>query len=112
MTCMRCGKEMTNTSGGNFTCPHCRFAVNDLVNREYYKPSITEPITDPLTPYIGDPLPYTPQFTPLEEPNKSNGMVGWICPVCGKGLSPWTSECSCRGSKLEITCNATNNITN
>ena len=20
---------------------------------------------------------------------------GWICPVCGKGLSPWTPECSC-----------------
>jgi hypothetical protein len=20
---------------------------------------------------------------------------GWICPVCGRGLAPWTSECPC-----------------
>lgn len=25
----------------------------------------------------------------------SNGNTGWICPVCGRGLAPWTSECSC-----------------
>ncbi len=22
-------------------------------------------------------------------------MDGWKCPVCGKGLAPWVSECSC-----------------
>lgn len=21
---------------------------------------------------------------------------GWICPVCGRGLSPWTSFCPCQ----------------
>ena len=25
------------------------------------------------------------------------GMSGWICPVCGRGLSPYTSQCPCRG---------------
>jgi hypothetical protein len=24
-----------------------------------------------------------------------NKQYGWICPVCGKGLAPWVSECSC-----------------
>lgn len=24
-------------------------------------------------------------------------MVGWICPVCGRGLSPFTSYCPCKG---------------
>lgn len=24
------------------------------------------------------------------------GMTGWICPVCGRGLSPYTSFCPCR----------------
>ena len=32
-------------------------------------------------------------------------MVGWICPVCGRGLSPWTSACPCKGGKgWEVTC--------
>ena len=32
-------------------------------------------------------------------------MVGWICPVCGRGLSPFTSVCPCNGGKgWDITC--------
>lgn len=32
-------------------------------------------------------------------------MTGWTCPVCGRGLSPFTSVCPCKGWKgLEITC--------
>jgi hypothetical protein len=27
---------------------------------------------------------------------------GWICPVCGRGLSPWTSFCPCQ-SDFKIT---------
>lgn len=26
-------------------------------------------------------------------------MVGWICPVCGRGLSPFTTMCPCKGWK-------------
>lgn len=25
------------------------------------------------------------------------GPVGWVCPVCGCGLSPYTSYCPCKG---------------
>ena len=32
-------------------------------------------------------------------------MRGWVCPVCGRGLSPYTSVCPCNNGKgWEITC--------
>jgi hypothetical protein len=32
-------------------------------------------------------------------------QIGWICPVCGRGLSPLTSVCPCNNGKgWEITC--------
>lgn len=33
-------------------------------------------------------------------------MTGWICPVCGRGLSPYTSVCPCKeiGKGCEVTC--------
>lgn len=35
-------------------------------------------------------------------PLRHHGEVGWICPVCGRGLAPSTSYCP---------CNLTRNIT-
>lgn len=32
-------------------------------------------------------------------------MTGWICPVCGRGLSPYTSCCPCKPfPPVQITC--------
>ena len=32
-------------------------------------------------------------------------MRGWVCPVCGRGLSPYTSVCPCNNGKgWETTC--------
>lgn len=34
-------------------------------------------------------------------------MIGWICPVCGRGLSPYATTCPCKGwveGKWEVTC--------
>lgn len=77
MQCIRCGKEMANTTGGNYTCPSCNFAVNDLM----YRPSNCDM---PLPQGFGE-------------------QKGWICPVCGRGLAPWTSFCPCQGSEMKIT---------
>ena len=33
-------------------------------------------------------------------------LKGWICPVCGRGLSPYTSVCPCKGFNpgWKVTC--------
>lgn len=43
------------------------------------------------------------EWTKASDPPK---MMGWICPVCGRGLSPFTSVCPCKdnGKGWEVTC--------
>ena len=48
-------------------------------------------------------------------PNKSNKnkkedkiIYGWICPVCGKGVSPYTSYCNCKINEYSISNSASN----
>lgn len=37
--------------------------------------------------------------------SEQRGLSGWICPVCGRGVSPFTSVCPCNNGKgWEITC--------
>lgn len=33
-------------------------------------------------------------------------IVGWVCPICGRGLSPFINVCPCKndGKGWEITC--------
>lgn len=32
----------------------------------------------------------------LCNPKKPAGMTGWVCPVCGRGNSPFSSSCPCK----------------
>lgn len=35
---------------------------------------------------------------------KLDSQVGWICPICGRGLSPYTNCCPCKvSSEINIT---------
>jgi hypothetical protein len=85
---------MTNTIGGNYDCPKCNFGINDLVYRENISPTAKlEPV--PNQPVIGD--------------NKTCGsplFYGWICPICGRGVSPFTDVCSCQQVKPTVVSNA------
>jgi len=40
--------------------------------------------------------------------NQPKGMLGWICPVCGRGNSPFNSSCPCVAfdsfPRWQITC--------
>lgn len=73
--------DYTNTGSG--FCPKC--------HKPYF--------------YVGDILPGTsPVCICGQIVDIPKGMVGWICPVCGAGLSPYTTICPCKAPKWEITC--------
>ena len=76
MTCIRCGNEMVNTTGGNYHCPKCNMAVNDLM----YRPSNCD-------------LPMHPSID-VER--------GWICPICGRGVSPKERYCCCTPTTIRL----------
>ena len=29
---------------------------------------------------------------------KTGGLIGWICPICWRGVSPFTTVCPCKTS--------------
>ena len=69
MKCVKCGKEMfTSSTNGDNYCFECK-------------------TNNPNTGRLSNcDMPF-PNFVKQE---------GWICPVCGRGLSPWTSFCPCQ----------------
>ena len=80
MQCIRCGEEMVNTTGGNYHCPSCNMAVNDLV--------------------------YRPSNCDIPMPQGFGEQKGWICPVCGQGVAPWVDVCPCRKDAPNNTINS------
>lgn len=57
-------------------------------------------------PRCGYPL-QTPAVSnaPRDPAPAPSGPVGWVCPVCGRGMSPFATQCPCRGwSVPSVTC--------
>lgn len=69
---------------------------NDLL------PKLWDYISDPDYEKVQKVIDGMPSKVPITEP-KTHGMTGWICPVCGQGLSPFIVVCPCR-NKWEVTC--------
>ena len=48
-----------------------------------------------------------PDYVPPASIKNNNGSIyGWICPVCGKGISPYISYCNCKFNEYSTpTCN-------
>ena len=70
MQCTRCGKEMftSSTSSSDNYCFECQ------TNK-----------------------PNTGRLSNCDMPFPSFGkQEGWICPVCGRGVSPWVDYCPCQ----------------
>ena len=77
MQCVRCGKEMfTSSSNGDNMCLECKNVYTHI---------------------------YIPNNCDMPLPQGFGKQEGWICPVCGRGLAPWTSFCPCQGSEMKIT---------
>ena len=101
-TCPKCGNTVIVHLGANISCPYCGYAENDLLYRG-----------DVITPLITDPnLPqYQPLHSPVidDKPEYNFGNTGWVCPKCGRGLSPFTSVCPCYHESVgypNITCSS------
>lgn len=81
MICIQCGAEMVSTTGGNYYCTKCGAAINDLVYRPHnYSMSIPQGFQ----------------------------QQGWICPICGRGMSPWVDFCPCVNKEVQVTYGDTN----
>ena len=74
MKCISCGKEIESTSGTSI-CPECNSNIHDLLNREWLKTSV--------------------------QPDKPL-KTGWICPICGRGMSPYESYCNCNSKEFTV----------
>ena len=106
MKCIICDSTMVNTLGGNWHCPTCGFSLNDLVLRKY-----NDTITDPSKHKIIDNNVNEADIKLNDDGHSSSrGATGWICPKCGRGLSPWTSECPCYRGDITFTCGTANII--
>lgn len=69
MKCNKCGKEMEYANGQICLCLHCG-------NFIWWSDSSSTQQT---------------QFNETQNPKP----IGWICPICGRGVSPFESSCPC-----------------
>ena len=81
---------MSKPSGIN--C-NCNTTVSDMLYRPKHNSSAGHP--DPVGA-PGEPGTIGAKSYPYDCYPNYRGEVGWICPVCGRGLAPSTAYCPCR----------------
>ena len=83
--CPVCGCIQTK-NGNWFECYNCGYG-EILLPHKYTESAVPDLIENDKNPYI----------------ETQGGAYGWICPKCGRGLSPWTSFCPCSSNGLGLT---------
>jgi len=83
--------------------------MSDLISRQAAIDAIkasTKKYTGFMEMYTDDDAVEAIEGLPSAQPEQRiPQMRGWVCPVCGRGLSPYTSVCPCNNGKgWEITC--------
>ena len=79
-----------------------RQAAIDMLKNRWKKTRNYEGIGDDIAEECELYLKQLPSAHPEQQIPQ---MRGWVCPVCGRGLSPYTSVCPCNNGKgWEITC--------
>lgn len=76
--------------------------MNNTHGDALYSPSTTNGLTTNDLVYrqrLEDTTGGTSSSKSYGEYNPPRGEVGWICPVCGRGLAPSTSYCPCNLTK-------------
>ena len=69
MKCPVCNHDMSyQVDTHDWRCSACGLIIDDLVYRVKNKESAAP---------------------------ASSGPMGWVCPKCGRGVSPWQSYCDC-----------------
>ena len=81
--CPICFSTKIKRDNGDYKCERCQHVFPDKTNLELPSPPTTG--------------------SNAFKPAPAGGLMGWICPVCGRGLSPYTSSCPCAINR-EITC--------
>ena len=72
--------------------------MDDSISRQAAIDAIkAEPINGWVKDHLIGEIDALPSAQPVQ--------YGWVCPVCGRGLSPLTMVCPCNNGKgWEITC--------
>lgn len=87
--CAICGKRKDIYDLTRQCCFDCRHKIDAQAEIEKAEKSLKEFKER-------NNMKYKPSNCDMPLPQGFGKQEGWICPVCGRGVAPWTSFCPCQ----------------